>query len=408
MEKKSFTLIELLIVIAIIGILSAIIIISTISASDSAADVKKKADINQINKLLMMYDAENGGFPIETTPCQTSLCSTLTAALIPKYTSIIPSGYTYQSDGSSFTTKATLSNSNIYTYSSVTNSYTEVAGSAGGGNGCDTGWIEIPGTNNCVMKYEAKIQGIDDGDQGYDSSFIAESRASGTPWQRLNQENAKYACDDIGAHLITNAEWMTIAKDIENNASQNQDTSNAFYVGHTNDPQFTGNFLSASTDDNDGFYLVSSTPSFQIVETAYAYASQTCDLPNSTQRRTFKLSNGETIWDFSGNLGEWTDNTIDVSQVPITNDCVAYSDITDWKGLNQNDVAPLNINGLQVGFLCEYDLYDGATIGAYIRGSNNTSCATAGLYSLTFWNVNSYKYNVGFRCVKSKSIMAPI
>ena len=53
MKKKGFTLLELLIVIAIIGIIAAIAIVSFGSIRGKARDAKRKAEIVQIGKLLV-------------------------------------------------------------------------------------------------------------------------------------------------------------------------------------------------------------------------------------------------------------------------------------------------------------------------------------------------------------------
>lgn len=52
--KRGFTLVETLIVIAIIGILATIIIISLFSARDKARDGKRKAEISQIGRVLTL------------------------------------------------------------------------------------------------------------------------------------------------------------------------------------------------------------------------------------------------------------------------------------------------------------------------------------------------------------------
>ena len=52
-SKRAFTLIETLIVIAIIGILATVIIISLVAARDKARDAKRKSEISQIGKLLV-------------------------------------------------------------------------------------------------------------------------------------------------------------------------------------------------------------------------------------------------------------------------------------------------------------------------------------------------------------------
>ncbi len=55
MNNKAFTLIELLVVIAIIGILAGIIVVAMGGAQGSANDAKRKADINQLAKAVMIY-----------------------------------------------------------------------------------------------------------------------------------------------------------------------------------------------------------------------------------------------------------------------------------------------------------------------------------------------------------------
>ena len=62
-KSKSFTLIELLIVVAIIGILAALIIVSVTTAAAKARDVKRQEDLRNIQKALEMYYTANGSYP---------------------------------------------------------------------------------------------------------------------------------------------------------------------------------------------------------------------------------------------------------------------------------------------------------------------------------------------------------
>ena len=62
-HDKSFTLIELLIVVAIIGILAALIIVSVTTASAKARDVKRQEDLRNIQKAVEMYYTTNGSYP---------------------------------------------------------------------------------------------------------------------------------------------------------------------------------------------------------------------------------------------------------------------------------------------------------------------------------------------------------
>jgi len=66
--SKSFTLVELLVVISIIGLLSSIIIVSVNGVRKKARDAKRLADMQQIVKALMLYyDDKNGRFPGSTS-----------------------------------------------------------------------------------------------------------------------------------------------------------------------------------------------------------------------------------------------------------------------------------------------------------------------------------------------------
>jgi len=53
-SEKSFTLIETLVVIAIIGIIATIISVSLFGARNKARDVKRKAEISQIGRFLVL------------------------------------------------------------------------------------------------------------------------------------------------------------------------------------------------------------------------------------------------------------------------------------------------------------------------------------------------------------------
>lgn len=61
LRQKAFTLIELLVVIAIIGILSSIVLTNMNSARQKARDVKRVADIKQLQLALALYFDVNGG-----------------------------------------------------------------------------------------------------------------------------------------------------------------------------------------------------------------------------------------------------------------------------------------------------------------------------------------------------------
>jgi len=62
-EKKSFTIIELLVVISIIGLISAIALVYVRGQIDKARDTRRISDIKQIQKGLEMYLDKKGRYP---------------------------------------------------------------------------------------------------------------------------------------------------------------------------------------------------------------------------------------------------------------------------------------------------------------------------------------------------------
>ena len=151
-------------------------------------------------------------------------------------------------------------------------------------------WVAVPGdgvygtSGFCVQKYiPSNVSGA------------PTSQTGTTPWVSINQDDARTACANIGAHLITNPEWMTIAANI---ASQDSNWSNGtvgdgtLSRGHsdTNPNQA----CAADASDLNGWVEGSCT-------------GQTQGALAFNQRRTQNLSNGEVIWDIGGNVWQWID-----------------------------------------------------------------------------------------------------
>jgi prepilin-type N-terminal cleavage/methylation domain-containing protein len=79
MHKRGFTLIELMVAIAIITILSGIIIASLSTARSSSKDAKRIADIKSLQVALSQYYADNNHYPPNLSP-----------SLVPTYISVEP------------------------------------------------------------------------------------------------------------------------------------------------------------------------------------------------------------------------------------------------------------------------------------------------------------------------------
>jgi len=61
--KQAFTLIELIVVIAIIGVLTAFAVPNFMAARERARDVQRKNDLKQLQSAIEMYKLDNGEYP---------------------------------------------------------------------------------------------------------------------------------------------------------------------------------------------------------------------------------------------------------------------------------------------------------------------------------------------------------
>ncbi len=193
---------------------------------------------------------------------------------------------------------------------------------------CPTGFISVPGNylygtvegdgGFCVAKYEMKID--QNGDGAGDSntscqnstyatwdnnastcaytigSRVLVSSASGYPLANISQTESIIACQSIGGHLITNNEWMTLARNLEMVSSNwsSEIGDGYMYAGHSDSTPNAA--LAADTNDNNGYYLTEETSGYQ--------------------RRTLTLTNGEVIWDLSGNVFEITSVVVPARDQP--------------------------------------------------------------------------------------------
>ena len=93
--KSGFTLIELLIVMAIIGVLVAVIAPALNSARDKAVDTKRVAEANAVMKALEQYLLDNDGYPDDGVSDNEVTLNTLSSALVPDFIDSIPPDPTY-------------------------------------------------------------------------------------------------------------------------------------------------------------------------------------------------------------------------------------------------------------------------------------------------------------------------
>lgn len=82
MKKSGFTLLELLIVIAIVGILLAVATASYLTTIKQSRDTRRKTDIEQVRQALETFRSENGIYPPQE--------GSMDQFLVPAYISHLP------------------------------------------------------------------------------------------------------------------------------------------------------------------------------------------------------------------------------------------------------------------------------------------------------------------------------
>ncbi|HRH33215.1 MAG TPA: prepilin-type N-terminal cleavage/methylation domain-containing protein [bacterium] len=416
-KAKAFTLVEIMVVVAIIGILSTLIIISLDTTKMTARNTRRLADIKQLQIALKMYYADNGFYPTAITAGASLARNGINYLLrIPQN----PFPYNDNNCPSQDYQYKQLEGGQRYSLTFCLGDKTDdlsagtKTATANGILDCPTGYIAVPGsatfeTNDfCVMKYEAKcadvatpttgktspgsppfVNSYDNSAQAcsgtynpltgvYTGTYVPVSTVTGTPIGNITQATAKTYCQNIGAHLITNAEWMTIARNVEQVASNwFSGVVGTDYVPYGNIGGVTY-VLDGSTSQGSG----GSTFNFF---------------------RNLNLANGEVIMDFSGNVAEWVDDQ-----------CTSGSAIGQYQSggtLSWDDALLTNYergvsgpsNAAWTGASSGIGGYVGCTTGrVFLRGgAANEGGNTAGIYGLNL----SQGSNVtnpfwGFRCVK--------
>lgn len=88
--KKGFTLMEILIAIAIIAVLTAIGIVSYGSINRNARNAKRRSDIEQIRSALELYRADKGYYPAINTGSMDAAANLENAADFSLYMTSVP------------------------------------------------------------------------------------------------------------------------------------------------------------------------------------------------------------------------------------------------------------------------------------------------------------------------------
>lgn len=249
---------------------------------------------------------------------------------------------------------------------------------------CASGYVPVPGnslfgTNDfCVSKYEAK-------DVGGDPA----SEPGGLPMVNISQLSAVLLTilGDCGCSVISESEWLTIAHNlagVPSNWTGGSVGSGTIYRGHTdNNP---AGRLAASSDDGNGYYGTNNA--------------------SGNQRRTLTLSNGEVIWDFSGNVWEWTSATISGGQPGGSGWAWREWNTIDNSSLLTPDPSPLFGNpaaaswNFSNGIGKVYSNNSDSSSRAFLRSGNWSDSNGYGLFSLALNRGTTTAYgDAGFRLV---------
>jgi hypothetical protein len=283
---------------------------------------------------------------------------------------------------------------------------------------CPPGYLFAEGNSDlgvnafCVMQYEAKCTTSLDGDEicpapsgAPGASKIATSIPEGLPWTAISANDAQLACQNLnelmGAEkkydLISNGEWMTLARYIEAQSS-NWDSGSTFF-GSLNLGHSFGSWDDAKCDAQDEYVEEGCVP----VDSSWFI-----------HRRTHFILDGQKIWDFSGNVPEWVDWSVEsptntFTLGPDLSSCLGPSDYDFpmvqqfcWPllgGSHPNDASPL------MSPLVAYDSSYGAgkvwsfgTGRAAQRGGIAGGQQLSGIFSL-WLSKGPTDIGEGFRCV---------
>jgi len=127
LKERGFTILELLIVVAVIGILSAGILALTGDTKTKSRDNRRAEDMRQIQNALNIYFTDNNRFPVEPDPVTVTGSDDFSNALVSEGTiDTVPTDplhpkktYTYESSasGADYTLRFCLETDNIKGYS---------------------------------------------------------------------------------------------------------------------------------------------------------------------------------------------------------------------------------------------------------------------------------------------------
>jgi hypothetical protein len=304
---------------------------------------------------------------------------------------------------------------------------------------CPEGYIAVPGESFCVMRFEAQ--------KGPDNLPV--STAGVFPWNFQSPTGAKTACEDLGRgyHLMTSEEWMAVANNILSTPLNDLSLEPGVQLAVGNSasqkrPQAApANIITtASCTLSEGLESVQNKSCVLRGNIPYSGTAGSWSVPyvsgqpNRSLSRALSLSNGELIWDLTGNLWEWmadsfifedktgTGETFEIDSDSLTGNGIHASfPITKTRWIEHSEVATYgklagsqppdtsltSANGIGKISLNPGWSWDDASeyttpFKAVGRGGAWANNENSGIYSVNLALGPSYSRNyTGFRCVKS-------
>ena len=308
--SSAFTVSRLLVFIVFIGVVVVLVALSIGNNNDQSDVLSLKSDLLESSQTLKNYSDKYGSYPtgLDKNNCPNSPTADISFCLQSSNGTRL--NYQIESKTSDYALYATKG-SIIY---KITPSAPPFA--TGLASVCPDGFIVVPGSATygvissfCVMKYEAKCALIEapkvglttpnSGYGSYDNNVTACTLAGG---KGVVSTSSGYALTDIsqlsaisysastygcsGCQIMSDAQWMTLAQNVLSNLANWSGGAvgiGYIYSGH-NDTLPASALVSGK--DNNGYFGTGDT--------------------SGNQKRTLTLTNGEIIWDMSGNVREWT------------------------------------------------------------------------------------------------------
>ncbi len=249
-------------------------------------------------------------------------------------------------------------------------------------------WVLVPGDSDlgtsdfCVMKYEATNW----------AGSIGMSREDSPPSTGTPQTSVITQCDNLNNvtgnyHLITNNEWVTIARNVE--------IVSANWIGGV----IGSTIASGGGLKRGNLGFVDST----------AYNGNDPEYGSGRDAKaSLELTNGEVIWDFSGNLHEWVDFTFNSnveSAMGTAGGTFEWSNISGHDSFKSSNLVYNSTHGIGMVYADNDDAWPSGTIHAIVRGGSHSMPTSpsyqgwGGIYWLDAGkSPSSTDVGLGYRC----------